>query len=148
MKPQTTTIKEYIDLLPDDRKKMIKKVRTIIKKNLPTGYKEVMNWGMITYEIPLKIYPDTYNKKPLMYAALANNKNNISVHLCGLYCVPSLKKKFDTEMKKQEKKIDMGKSCLRFKKMEDIPLGVIGEIVSSLSVDDYISVFQKKYKKK
>ena len=113
-------------------------VREAIVKNLPTGYVEVMNWGMITYEVPLETFPDTYNGKPLMYAALASQKNHMSVYLMGCYMSPEIRNKFENAYKQSGKKFDAGKSCIRFKKEEDLPLELIGKTIGSMSVEQFI----------
>jgi hypothetical protein len=99
-----------------------------------------MNWGMITYQVPLKRYPDTYNKQPLMYAALASQKNHMAVYLTGIYASKRSRNKFEDEYKATGKKWDMGKSCVRFKKLEDLPLELIGKTISELGVDEFIQL--------
>jgi uncharacterized protein YdhG (YjbR/CyaY superfamily) len=95
MQSKAATVKQYISELPDDRKADIETVRKVILENLPEGYEEVMNWGMITYQVPLEIYPDTYNDKPLMYAALASQKNHVSIYLTGIYMDEESRQEFD-----------------------------------------------------
>ena len=124
--------------LPEDRKESLSIVREAIVKNLPTGYVEVMNWGMITYEVPLETFPDTYNGKPLMYVALASQKNHMSVYLMGCYMSPEIRNKFENAYKQSGKKFDAGKSCIRFKKEEDLPLELIGKTIGSMSVEQFI----------
>ena len=101
-----------------------------------------MNWGMITYEIPLSMYPDTYNGKPLMYAALASQKNHMVVYLIGIYGDAKLRRWFEREYKKTNKRMDVGKCCVRFRKLEDLPLDVIGEAVAAMGVDDFIALYE------
>src|SRR5688500_7309078 len=117
-----TTVEGYLDELPAERRVVVSAVRDTIRKTLPKGYRETMNWGMITYELPLERYPDTYNGQPLMYAAVAAQKNYYAVYLTGLYQDPEGEKRFRAEFAKTGKKLDMGKSCLRFRKLEDLPL--------------------------
>jgi len=126
----------------------IEKVRAVILENLPDGYTEVMNWGMITYEVPLEIYPDTYNKKPLMYAALASQKNYMSVYLMGLYSHPEIEKKFVEASQKSGKKLNMGKCCVRFKKLDDLDLNAVGEVVKAVSMKDHVKNSKAREKKK
>ena len=102
-----------------------------------------MNWGMITYEVPLKIYPDTYNGKPLMYAALASQKKYMSVYLMGCYMVPEIRNKFEKAYIKSGKKLNAGKSCIRFKKVDDLPLNLIGETIALMSVSKFIKITKK-----
>lgn len=138
MQSSAKTVEEYLKEIPEDRQEAISKVREVILKNLPKGYVEVMNGGMITYEVPLEIYPDTYNKKPLMYAALASQKNHIGVYLMSLYSLPGVKKEFERAYEKLGKKPNMGKCCLRFKKLEEIPLDLVGKVIAETSMEDYV----------
>ena len=147
MKSDAKTPEDYIAELPYDRKKAIVAVRDVILDNLPLGYEEVMNWGMITYQVPLETYPDTYNKKPLMYAALASEKNYMVVHFMCLYTNADLKQRFETAYKEAGKKLDMGKSCVRFKKLENLPLDLIGEVIASTPVDQFIGISKKVHGK-
>lgn len=139
------TVAEYLQELPVERRAVIAAVRKVVRKHLPRGYVETMNWGMICYEIPLKRYPDTYNKQPLAYAALAAQKSNYALYLMG---DEETRKKLAAAVKAMGKKLDMGKVCLRFKKLEDLPLGVIGEIIASVSVDAYIATYEAARLKK
>lgn len=109
--------------------------------------KENMNWGMISYEVPLATYPDTYNKKPLMYAALASQKNHMAVYLSGIYCDPALQQQFEKDYQASGKKMDMGKSCVRFKTIDDLPLTLIGKAIAALSTQDFIQLQDSKRKK-
>ena len=140
MKSDAESVQEYLGSLPEDRRIAIKKVRAVIKKNLPHGFEEVMNWGMITYQVPLKIVADTYNKKPLMYAALASQKNHMAVYLTSIYADPGRLKHFVSEYKKTRKRLDMGKSCVRFKKLDDLPLDLIAQAIASVSMKQFIEV--------
>mgnify|MGYP000471675009 CR=1 FL=1 len=143
MQSKADTVKQYLNELPNDRKKEISIVRQTILENLPDGYDEVINWGMITYEVPLETYLNTYNGKPLMYAALASQKNHMAVYLMGCYMSPEIRKKFENAYKKSGKKFDAGKSCIRFRKVDDLPLRLIGEIIGSMSVNKFIKLSQK-----
>lgn len=147
MKSDAATPEDYIAALPYDRAKAIAAVREVILDNLPRGYEEVINWGMITYQVPLETYPDTYNKKPLMYAALAAEKNYMVVHFMCLYSRPELKADFEAAYKAAGRKLNMGKSCVRFKKLEHLPLDLIGEIVASTTVDQFIGISKKAHGK-
>ena len=138
MQSKENSVEQYLNELPEDRKESLSIVREAIVKNLPTGYVEVMNWGMITYEVPLETFPDTYNGKPLMYVALASQKNHMSVYLMGCYMSPEIRKKFENAYKQSGKKFDAGKSCIRFKKEEDLPLELIGKTIGSMSVEQFI----------
>ena len=138
MRSEASTVKEYLDELSDDRREAIETVRQVILENLPAGYEEVMNWGMITYQVPLETYPDTYNKKPLMYAALASQKNHMAVYLTGIYMDDETQREFEKKYKATGKRYDVGKSCVRFRKLEDLPLELIGESVASLKGAEFV----------
>ena len=138
MKSDATTIQKYLAEMPEDRREAITKVRDIIIKHLPEGYEEALNWGMITYQVPLEVYPDTYNKKPLMYAALANQKNHMAVYLTGIYMDEDLYQDFEEKYRDTGKRYDVGKSCVRFRKLEDLPLELIGESIGAISMEDFI----------
>ena len=138
MKSNATTIATYLAEMPEERRTSIEKVRQIILDNLPEGYEEVLNWGMITYQVPLEVFPDTYNKKPLMYAALANQKNHMAVYLTSIYMDEKLNQDFEEKYKQTGKRYDVGKSCVRFRKLDDLPLSLIGETIQSLSMDEFI----------
>ena len=141
------TVKEYLDELPEDRRAVVSQVRDVILKNLPGGFQETMNWGMIAYEVPLERYPDTYNKQPLMYMALAAQKNHFAVYSSGVHMDPKGESWLKSEFDKAEKKLDMGKSCIRFKKLENLPLEVIGKVAGAHSVERFIEIYEKVKKK-
>ena len=143
MQSKTNTVKQYLNELPNDRKKAISIVRQTILENLPEGYDEVMNWGMITYEVPLETYPNTYNGKPLMYVALASQKNHMAVYLMGCYMVPEVRNEFEKAYKKSGKRFDAGKSCIRFKKIDDLPLDLLGKTIASMDVNEFIELVEK-----
>ena len=102
-----------------------------------------MNWGMITYQVPLSDYPDTYNKKPLMYAALASQKNHMAVYLIGIYMDDQTRHGFEAKYLATGKKYDVGKSCVRFRKLEDLPLPLIGEAIAAYSVDAFVNQWKQ-----
>jgi hypothetical protein len=141
------TVPEYLKSLPEDRRAAISKVRQVVLKNLPKGYVETMNWGMISYEIPLKRYPDTYNKQPLGVAALASQKNYMTLYLMAVYADPKTARWFHEQYRASGKKLDMGKSCVHFKKLADLPLDVIGATIARYSVDKYIERYEAARKK-
>ena len=116
--------------------------------NCPEGYAESMNWGMISWEIPLERYPKTYNKQPLMYAALASQKNYMSLYLMCVYTHDGTQTEFERRFKASGKKLNMGKSCVRFKTTDDLPMDLIADTVASTSVDDYIKSYEAARKKK
>ena len=142
MKSKAATVTEYLASLPDDRRKTISKVRSMIKKHLPKGYKESMNWGVIAYEIPLKVFPDTYNGQPLVYAALAAQKNHNALYLTIPYGDPKQRQELEDAFAKAGKKLDMGKSCVRFKDAADLPLPAIGKLIAAVPPAKYIEVYK------
>ena len=139
MKSNASTVEKYLKELPDDRKEAISIVRKTILNNLPEGYDEVINWGHITYEVPLDICPDTYNGKPLM----ASQKNYMSVYLMGCYMDPDVQNKFGKVYAASGKRFDAGKSCIRFKKVDDLPLDILGETIASMDVETFIKRSKK-----
>lgn len=142
-----TTPAAYLASLPAERRKVIAKVRSVVKKHLPKGYVETMNWGMISYEVPLSRYPVTYNKQPLMYMALAAQKNNYALYMTNVYADAGLRGKLEAAYKAAGLKLDMGKGCLRFKSLDDIPLDVIAEIVAATPVERRIATEESRKKK-
>jgi hypothetical protein len=136
------SVPEYLKSLPEERRAVIAALRKVIRANLPAGYAETMSLGMISYEIPLKRYPKTYNGQPLALAGLAAQKNNYALYLMCMYIDPKLDAWFRGEFKKAGKKLDMGKSCVRFKKLDDLPLETIGQLIAKVSVDDYLERYE------
>lgn len=134
-----TTVSEYLASLPPDRRKAISAVRKLVKDNLPKGYKETMNWGMISYEIPLSRYPDTYNKQPLGCVAIANHKNYMTLYLLGAYID---EEKWKQEYLKTGKRLDMGKSCLHFKKVEDLAIDFLAKSIASTPPEALIANYE------
>lgn len=140
MQSDATTVRAYLDSLPDDRRAALTTVRAVIRKRLPTGIVEAMNWGMITYEVPLTTYPDTYNGQPLAYAALASQKNHMSVYLMGIYGDDALRTEFEEAYRASGKRMDVGKSCVRFKRLDDLPLDVIGDAVGAMTLEQFLAL--------
>ena len=138
MQSDAKTVQEYLENLPPERREALESVRQTILEHLPDGYEEVINWGMITYQVPLETYPDTYNGKPLMYAALGNQKNHMAVYLTGVYMDDDRRDSFLDAYRETGKRIDMGKSCVRFRKLEDLPLALIGKSIASYPVDVFV----------
>jgi hypothetical protein len=139
---KAATVDEYLARLPPERRSVVASVRDLVCRNLPEGYQESMNWGMISYEVPLERYADTYNKKPLAYAALAAQKNFYTLYLNGVYQDAERKKWLEREFKKAGKKLDMGKSCLHFNRLEDLPLDVIAKAIGSTPPDEFIEQYE------
>ena len=137
------TVEEYLAELPAERRAELSRVREVIRRNLPKGYVEGMGFGMIGYTLPLDRYPDTYNGQPLCYAGLAAQKNHLAVYLMGAYADPKVEKAIKDGFKKAGKKLDMGKSCIRFKAADDLPLDVIGKAVAAVAPDAFIKQYEK-----
>ncbi|WP_339663447.1 DUF1801 domain-containing protein [uncultured Polaribacter sp.] len=148
---EATTPEEYIAQLPDDRKIPFEKLRTVIKKNLPKGFEEGINYKMIGYYVPHSKYPDGYHcdsKLPLPFINIASQKNSVNLYHMGIYADIELLDWFVSEYPKHSKrKLDMGKSCIRFKKMDEIPFDLIGDLVSKLTVDEWINIYKSVLKK-
>ncbi|MES1220396.1 MAG: DUF1801 domain-containing protein [Bacteroidota bacterium] len=151
MQSKASSPEEYIAEIPADRQAAFKKLRQTIKKNLPKGFKEEMSYGMIGYVIPHDKYPAGYHcnpSLPLPFMNIASQKNFIAVYNMGVYANPALLKWFiDAHAKASPKKLDMGKSCIRYKKPEDIPFELIGELASKISPDEWIALYEKNYKR-
>lgn len=141
------TAEQYLAELPEDRRMVVAAVRRVVLENLPDGYQEAMTWGMLSYEIPLDRYPETYNKKPLAYAALAAQKNYYALYLMGVYADSEEEDTLKAGFEAAGKKLDMGKSCLRFKKLEDLPLDVVAKAIAATPVDTYIERYEASRKK-
>ena len=143
MHSEASTVAEYLAELPCDRGAALSSVRDTILANLPEGYEEVMNWGMVTYQVPLGVYPNTYNRQALMYAALASQKNHMAVYLSAIYSDEGARDRFEAAYKVTGKRFDVGKSCVRFKKLEDLPLDVIGDAIGAVSLDDFVAQYER-----
>jgi hypothetical protein len=133
----------YLRELPPEKREVVSKVREVILENLPEGYQESMTWGIITYEIPLATYPETYNQKPLAYIALAAQKHYFALYLMGVYGDPRQARRLEEGFKRAGKKLVMGKSCLRFRKLEDLPMDVIAEMAGSMPPDVMIARYEE-----
>ena len=146
MKSEASTVDEYLKSLPDDRKKAVTKLRKVIKENLPKGFEEVMGYGMIGYVVPHSIYPKGYHcnpKLPMPFMNVASQKNYIALYHMGIYSNEKLLNWFVDEYKKVAiSKIDMGKGCIRFKKPDEIPFDLIGELTTKISVLQLIETME------
>jgi len=135
-------VEAFFGKLPEDRRAALKAVRETIRANLPEGYEELVG-GMISYVVPLSRFPKTYNKQPLMLASLASQKSHMALYWMGGYMVPELEEWLREAFRKAGKTLDMGKSCVRFKALDDLPLDVIGEAMGKLPVEAYIAQYEK-----
>ena len=136
------TVDAYLEELPPDRRATIEAVRDVIRENLPEGYEEGMEYGMIGYYVPLETYPKTYNKQPLGLASLAAQKNYYALYLNNVYQDGEAADWFKDAYRASGKKLDMGKSCVRFKKLEDLPLDVVAEAIRRTPVDEFIEQYE------
>ena len=151
MQSKAKTPKAYLSSLPSDRKKAMTELRNSIVKNIPKGFKEEMSYGMLGFVVPHSLYPDGYHcnpKLPLPFICIASQKHFIAVYHMGIYADPKLLKWFTGEYKKLGTKLDMGKSCLRFTKPEQIPFKLIGQLATKVTPKQWIDVYEKKYKRK
>jgi hypothetical protein len=137
------TVREYLASLPPERRRTVAAVRELILEHLPRGYEETMQYGMIGYSVPLSRYPNTYNGQPLTVAALAAQKGYTSLYLMAVYGDRGTERWFAEAFRKAGKKLDMGKSCVRFKSLDDLPLPVIGQAIARTSVDDFIAFYER-----
>ncbi|PJZ70599.1 hypothetical protein CH373_06540 [Leptospira perolatii] len=151
MQSKASTPKEYLDSLPEDRKKAVNSLRKAVLKNLPKGFKEVMNYGMLGYVVPLTMYPDGYHcdpKLPLPFMNIASQKGFIAVYHMGIYSNKELLTWFTKKYSEEcEGKLDMGKGCIRFKKIDQIPYELIGELAGKMTPKQWIEVYEKNLKK-
>lgn len=145
MQSKATTVDDYLAELPEDRREAIQTIRTVILKNLPKGYEEGMQYGMIGYYVPHRLYPAGYHcdpKQPLPFAALASQKNDVSLYFMGLYSDTEDMAWFQQAWAEAGKKLDMGKSCIRFKRVDDLPLKVIGQAIKRFPLKKYIADYE------
>ena len=151
MQSKAATPDAYMAEIPVDRRRAFSKLRSIIKKNLPKGFSETMGYGMLGWVVPHSKYPAGYHcnpKDPLPFMGIASQKNFIAIYHMGVYANPALLKWFTAaHAKASPKKLDMGKSCIRYKNPDDIPFELIGELASKLSPDDWIAIYEKNMKR-
>ena len=142
---KASNVSEYLKELTPEQRSVVSTVRDLILRHIPTGYQEMMSlgWGTISYVIPLAAYPKTYNGKPLVYAALAAQKNYYSLYLMALYQNPILETVLKEAFSKAGKKLDMGKSCVRFRKLDGLPLDDIGKIIASVTPAQFIARYEQ-----
>ncbi len=152
MQSKATTVEQYLNELPEYRKSIISEIRNIIKKNLSKGFEEGMSYGMIGFYVPHKLYPKGYHcdpKLPLPFINLASQKNHIAIYHMGLYASKEELNWFETEWKKHSsKKLEMGKSCIKFKKAEDVNLKLIAELAKKITPQQWIDTYEKAFVKK
>jgi uncharacterized protein YdhG (YjbR/CyaY superfamily) len=151
MQSTATTAEQYLTELPEDRKDAMMELRKVVLDNLPKGFKETMNYGMLTYVVPHTIYPAGYHCNPklaLPFISIASQKNFIALHHMGIYADEKLFDWFQSEFPKYvSTKLDMGKGCIRFKKTNQVPFKLIGELAAKITVEDWIKTYESKFKK-
>lgn len=145
MQSKATTVAQYLAALPDDRRKTLDAVRRVIRKNLDKNFEEGIQYGMIGYYVPHRVYPPGYHcdpKQPLPYVALASQKNYMSLYLMCIYGHDELRDSFEAAWAKSGKKLDMGKSCIRFKKLDDLALDVIGQAIKKTPAKKFVAHYE------
>lgn len=140
MKSSAKTVTEYLASLPADRQQAIKTLRAFVQKHVPKGYEEMLQYGAISWAVPLQVYPDTYNKEALSYVAIANQKNHIGLYLMGVYGCGKLQQDLAAGFKAAGKKLDMGKSCVRFKTLDDLALDAVAKAIAAVPMPEYIAL--------
>jgi hypothetical protein len=134
------SVEAYLEQLPAERRRELERVRAVVRKNLPPGYEETLATGIITYSVPLRVYPDTYNGQALWYVAMASQKNYLTLYLMNTYAHAPLAQRLRDGFKAAGKKLDMGKACIRFRSADDLALDTIGEIVASTPLEKYVAI--------
>jgi uncharacterized protein YdhG (YjbR/CyaY superfamily) len=132
----------YLDELPPERRELVERLRAIVNANLPDGYVERMNWGMISWELPIERYPETYNGQPLGFAGLAAQKNHTALYLNCIQASPERTERLKTAWAAAGKKLDMGKSCLRFQRADQVAEDILAEAIASVPVDQFIADYE------
>lgn len=142
MRSEAATVEAYVAGLPEDRRAFVAKLREHVNAHLPTGYEEGMQYGMIGWYVPLEVLPDTYNGQPLSIVALANQKQKVSLYLMGVYADSAAAERLQQGFADAGKKLDMGKSCVRFRREDDVPWDVIAEAVKRPTVEEYVAQYR------
>ena len=142
------TVKQWLASVPAERKEAINAVRKAVNERLPRGYVETVDWGMLAWVVPLATLPNTHNGRPLMLAALGAHTKRMTIYLMTVYSDAKLRKGFETAYKKTGKRLDMGGCCVHFKKLDDLPLDVVGDTIACLAVDEYVERYEKSRTKK
>lgn len=152
MKVEANSVEEYFENIPEERQEAMKKLWKVVSDNVPAKFEAVLSYGMPGYVVPHSVYPDGYHcdtKLPLPFMSIASQKNFVAFYHMGIYATPSLLKWFQDEYPKHVKsKLDMGKSCIRFKKVENIPFELLGELMTKMTADEWIEIYENAYKKK
>jgi uncharacterized protein YdhG (YjbR/CyaY superfamily) len=147
MQSNAESVEEYLEELPPDRREAIGTIRDVINEHLPQGYVEQMEWGMVSWVVPLADYPNTYNGRPLTYVSLASQKNHMAVYLLGLYQEAPEEAWFRQQYADRGMRLDMGKSCVRFKRLDEVPLDVLGEVIARIPVGAFVARYEDSRKR-
>lgn len=142
MKSSAKTVDQYLTEVEPDKREMIRQVRDVINQSLPSGYEETMEYGMISWSVPLERFSGTYNSRPLMYAALAAQKRYVSLYLMCTYSSDERRRRFEEQLRASGSKAGLGKSCVIFKSIEDLPLDLVAETIASTPVDDFVADYE------
>jgi len=142
------TVKQWLASVPAERKDAINAVRDTVNAHLPEGYEETVDWGMLAWVVPLATLPNTHNGRPLMLAALGAHRKLMTIYLGSVYSDPKLRREFEIAYKRTGKKLDMGGSCVHFKKLDDLPLDVVGNTIARVAIDQYIERYENSRTKK
>lgn len=137
------TVDQYLTELPENRRPAIEAVLELVRKNLPEGYEEEMNWGMISWQVPLEVEPDTYNGKPLLFASLASQKRHMALYMMSVYQDESKRGRLLAAYEEMGRKPNMGASCIRFTRLEHLPLDIIGELIAASPMDEFIEAARR-----
>jgi Domain of unknown function (DU1801) len=143
VRSDAVTVEGYLAELPEDRREVLGVVRQVVLDHLPAGFEEVMQYGMISYVVPLERYPDTYNGQPLTVVSLANQKRHMAIYLLGVYGDESSQRWLRARWETTGKKLDMGKSCLRFRQLDDLALDVVGEAIAHMPLDEFLALHER-----
>lgn len=143
---KTQTVEDYLKALPEYRREIISEMRDLILDHIPDGYRETISWGMINYEIPLEKYPDTYNDQPLSYIGLAAQENHNALYLMSVYQDEELSDWMKEQFEQAGKRLDMGRSCIRFQTINDLPLDAITDIIGHQTPDEFIEAYEESRK--
>ena len=143
MTSSAVTVEDYLAELEPERRETVRAVHAVLRAAMPPDYHEGVAWGMITWSVPLERYPDTYNGKPLGYVALAAQKKHYAVYLMGLYSDGEQDTDFRARWLASGRKLDMGKSCLRFKRLDDLDLDLLAEVVASMPVETFLATYER-----
>lgn len=147
MQSTAKTPADYLAEIPAERLELVTRLRDTVLANLPAGYEEAINWGMLVYQVPFSIVPDTYNNQPLAYVALANQKQYVSLYLSGVYADAALRAWLEQGFADRGFKLRAGKSCIRFKNVKEVPWDLVGEAVATMQVDEFVQIYLESRKR-